>query len=112
MLLFIFIIGAVLVTVSAPKEGLSWVPTLDDYVNDRAGVLDASDAYDLELFCEEVEINNTCQIAVLIVNSTTPVGVNDYALKVFEKNGSDKREGITASFSSSPLMSGLESSDR
>ncbi len=86
-MLVVLVIGASLVTVSAPKEDLSWVPTLGDYVNDRAGVLDASDAYDLETFCQEVEINNTCQIAVLIVNSTGSVGVNDYALKVFEKNG-------------------------
>ncbi len=83
----VLLVGTILVTVSAPKEDLSWVPTIDDYVNDRAGVLDPGDAYDLEMFCEEVEFNNTCQIAVLIVNSTGAVGVNDYALKVFEKNG-------------------------
>jgi uncharacterized protein len=87
ILFTILIIGAILVTVSAPKEDLSWVPTLNDYVNDRAGVLDAGDAYDLEVFCADVESNNTCQIAVLIVNTTGSVGVNDYALKVFEKNG-------------------------
>lgn len=87
ILLIILIVGTILVTNSAPREDLSWVPTINDYVNDRAGVLDASDAYDLETFCEAVEINNTCQIVILIVNTTQPAGVNDYALKVFEKNG-------------------------
>ena len=48
--------------------------TYDDYV-------------DLDYFCYAVELNNSCQIAVLIVNTTQPVGINDYAVKTFEKNG-------------------------
>jgi uncharacterized protein len=46
-----------------------------------------SDLIDLDDFCYAVEQNNSCQIAVLIVNTTQPIGINDYALKTFEKNG-------------------------
>jgi uncharacterized protein len=87
ILFAILLVGVIFITMSAPKEDLSWVPTLDAFVTDNANVLDASDAFDLEQFCQEVESNNTCQIVVLIVNTTGSVGVNDYALKVFEKNG-------------------------
>ncbi len=81
-------IGAFLVLGSGgEKEDLSWVPTITPYVDDRAGVMTYSDYVDLDDFCYAVELNNSCQIAVLIVNTTQPVGINDYALKVFEKNG-------------------------
>ena len=69
----------------------SWVPTLQYYVTDDTHVLTETDYNDLDQFCYAVEQNNTCQIAVLIVNGTNyhgvHVGVNDLALKVFEKNG-------------------------
>jgi uncharacterized protein len=71
----------------APKEDLSWAPTIAPYVDDRVGVMTYSDLIDLDDFCYAVEQNNSCQIAVLIVNTTQPIGINDYALKTFEKNG-------------------------
>ncbi|HTY46807.1 MAG TPA: TPM domain-containing protein [Methanomassiliicoccales archaeon] len=84
----ILAVGAFLILgAGAPKEDTSWVPTITPYVDDRAGVLNYSDYQDLDNFCYAVEQNNSCQIAVLIVNTTQPVGVNDYAIKVFEKNG-------------------------
>jgi len=80
--------GAYLIlSAGAPQEDLSWVPTITPYVDDRVGVMSYSDYLDLDEFCYAVEQNNTCQIAVLIVNTTQPVGINDYALKAFEKNG-------------------------
>lgn len=88
ILIVIFTIGAFLILKSgAPPEDLSWVPTVAPYVDDRAGVLDYSDYLDLDEFCFEVELNNSCEIALLIVNTTQPVGINDYAIKTFEKNG-------------------------
>lgn len=81
-------VGAYLVlSAGAPEEDLSWVPTISPYVDDRAGVMTYGDYVDLDDFCYAVELNNSCQIAVLIVNTTQPIGINDYALRTFEKNG-------------------------
>lgn len=93
ILTVIFSIGAVVIVESFSTKGedLGWVPDLKNYVTDDNYVLTDSDYNDLDQFCYAVEMNNTCQVAVLIVNATdyngVHVGVNDLALKVFEKNG-------------------------
>ncbi|MDD1747024.1 MAG: TPM domain-containing protein [Methanomassiliicoccales archaeon] len=98
-------VGAYLIlSAGAPEEDLSWVPTITPYVDDRAGVMSYSDYVDLDEFCYEVELNNTCQVAVLIVNTTQPIGINDYAIKTFEKNGigqEGKDNGVLFVFSDS-----------
>lgn len=87
----IFAVGTFIILQPAPTEDTSWVPKLNSYVTDDTLVLADSDYNDLIDFCAAVEHNNTCQVAVLIVNSTNyngvHVGVNDLAIKVFEKNG-------------------------
>ncbi len=103
VLLIIASIGVFLILSSgAPKKDLSWAPTITPYVDDRVGVMTYADYNDLDEFCYEVELNNTCQIAVLIVNTTQPYGINDYAVGVFEKNGigqSGKDNGVLFVFS-------------
>ena len=103
ILIVIASIGAFLILSSgAPREDLSWAPTITPYVDDRVGVMTYNDFYDLDDFCYAVELNNTCQIAVLIVNTTQPYGINDYAIGVFEKNGigqSGKDNGVLFVFS-------------
>jgi uncharacterized protein len=87
----IFAIGAFLIQQPSNSDDTRWVPTLDYYVTDDSYVLTDSDYNDLDRFCYAVEQNSTCQMAILIVNGTdyngVHVGVNDLALKVFEKNG-------------------------
>ncbi|HEY3419864.1 MAG TPA: TPM domain-containing protein [Methanomassiliicoccales archaeon] len=87
----IFAVGAFIILQPANADDTSWVPKLDYYVTDDTYVLDEADYNDLDQFCHAVEQNNTCQLAVLIVNGTdynrVHVGVNDLAIKVFEKNG-------------------------
>jgi uncharacterized protein len=87
----VFAVGAFIILQPSNTDDTSWVPTLTYYVTDDTNVLTVSDYDDLGMFCYDVEQNNTCQIAVLIVNDTNyngvHVGVNDLALKVFEKNG-------------------------
>ena len=89
--IIVFIVGIVgaflILTSGAPKEDLSWTPVLTPYVDDRAGVLDYDEYLELDYFCYQVESVNTCQIAVLTVNSTQPIGINDFAVKTFERNG-------------------------
>ena len=87
----IFSVGAYIILQPSPADDTGWVPKLTSYVTDDTYVLTDSDYYDMMDFCAAVESNNTCQVAVLIVNGTNfngvHVGVNDLALKVFEKNG-------------------------
>jgi uncharacterized protein len=87
----VFAVGAYIILQPPPGEDTSWVPTLNAYVTDDNYVLTDSDYNDMTDFCAAVEQNNTCQVIVLVVNSTNyngvHVGVNDLALKVFEKNG-------------------------
>jgi uncharacterized protein len=92
LMVMIFAVGAFIILQPANNaDDTRWVPTLQYYVTDDTFVLTGSDYSDLDQFCYAVEQNNTCQIAVLIVNGTNyngvHVGVNDLALKVFEKNG-------------------------
>jgi uncharacterized protein len=90
VLVIIFAIGAFIILQPSNADDDRWVPTLDHYVTDDTYVLADSDYNDLDQFCYAVEVNNTCQVAVLVVNGTdyngVHVGVNDLALKVFEKN--------------------------
>ena len=82
------ILAAVLFVVySAPKDDYSGIPTVSPYVNDDAGVLIDADYYDLEDFCYEVELNNSCEIALLIVDDLGDYDLNTFAIKTFEKNG-------------------------
>lgn len=69
------------------QEDLSWVPTVTPYVDDRIDLLSYDEYQDLDYFCYAVELNNSCEIAVLIVNTTQPIGINDFAIKTFEVNG-------------------------
>ena len=105
ILAIIFAVGAFIILQPSESDDTSWVPTLDYYVTDDGYVLSDSDYNDLDQFCYAVEQNNTCQIAVLIVNGTDfggiHVGVSDLALKVFEKNGIGRRARTMAFCSSS-----------
>jgi uncharacterized protein len=73
------------------------VPTLQKYVNDNANVLSSSDIARINALAAEIEKNTTVQVAVLTVDSTQPMTIEEYAVKVFEQNGigqSDKDNGI------------------
>jgi uncharacterized protein len=102
LILFAAVGAFFILSSGAPKEDLSWAPTITPYVDDRVGVMTYEDYYDLDNFCYEVELNDSCQIAVLIVNTTQPYGINDYAIKTFEKNGigqAGKDNGVLFVFS-------------
>ncbi len=61
--------AALFVIYDKPSDEYSGIPTIRPYINDDAGVLLDQDYYDLEDFCYEVELNNSCEIAVLIVET-------------------------------------------
>jgi uncharacterized protein len=102
LLVGIILGGALVYSYTRPSNDLAWVPRIDPYIDDRAGLLDPWDAYDMQEFCIEVEANNSCEVALLVVNTTQPYGINDYALRAFEKNGigqAGKDNGVLVVFS-------------
>jgi len=73
------------------------IPTIQKYVNDYAQVISPSDIARINSLAGEIEKNTTVQIAVLTVNTTQPLTIEEYAVKVFEKNGvgqKDKDNGL------------------
>lgn len=73
-----------LLLLSAGTVGASY-PKLEYYVTDQVGVLLLDDVYTIESVCLEVEEETGAQIAVLIVNSTSPDDIFTYTLKTFEE---------------------------
>jgi uncharacterized protein len=73
------------------------VPTLQKYVNDNANVLSSSDIARINALAAEIEENTTVQVAVLTVDTTQPLTIEQYAVEVFEQNGvghADKDNGL------------------
>ncbi|MBM4236949.1 MAG: TPM domain-containing protein [Euryarchaeota archaeon] len=66
------------------------IPTIYPYANDHAGVLSSYYLDWIDAICYEVDLNTSCEIAVLVVNDTSPYDINYYALRTFQKNGIGK----------------------
>src|SRR2546426_3839064 len=69
------------------------VPDVFLYVNDLAQPPTlASEEFDsITALCQEVDYRTSAEIAVLVVNTTQPFGINAFAAKTFEANGIGKR---------------------
>lgn len=63
------------------------LPEYRGYVNDYAGILSYDTESRLSLLIGELERKTTAQIAVLTVDTTTPLDTETYAVKLFEKWG-------------------------
>jgi uncharacterized protein len=90
-------LGVVLVLL-APVAGVVQaqdIPTVYLYVNDLASphALLGAEARDIEDICFQLDLETTAEIAVLIVNTTQPLGINLFAVRTFEANGIGK-EGL------------------
>jgi len=73
------------------------VPTIYLYVNDFVGVLTYDEISTLDQICYELDSYNTDEVAIVIVNDTHPLGIDMYALELFETNGigkEDKDNGV------------------
>ena len=68
------------------------IPTIKPYVNDFVGVLSPEEANSINFLAGEIEKNTTVQVAVLIVNSTQPLAIEDYSNQVFRANGIGHRD--------------------
>lgn len=77
----------VLLLVFTTSVAFAQVPTLQKYVNDNANVLSSSDIARINALAADIEENLTVQVAVLTIDSTEPITIEQYAVEVFEKNG-------------------------
>jgi uncharacterized protein len=60
------------------------VPQPQGFVSDYAGVVDAATRRDLDALVAELKAKTGAEIAVVVVNSTTPLTAFDYAMKIAE----------------------------
>ncbi len=68
------------------------IPTLTKHVNDYANVLSDSEESRINALCSEIESNWTVEIAVLTIDTTQSMSIEEYSVKVFEKNGIGKKD--------------------
>lgn len=88
----LFVIGIVaIVSVSSVMQAQE-VPELYLYVNDFVGVLTYDEISILDEICYELDAYNSDELAIVIVNSTQPLGIDLYALEAFEENGIGKED--------------------
>ncbi len=66
------------------------VPTVYLYVNDFVGVLTEDEVSTLDEICYELDSYNSDELAIVIVNSTLPLGINLFAAETFQANGVGK----------------------
>jgi uncharacterized protein len=83
-LVFILVIAST-VPVSAQD-----VPSIYLYVNDFAGVLTQDEISTLDDICYELDLYNSDELAVVVVNTTQPMGIDTYSFRVFDENGIGK----------------------
>ena len=90
----VLIVGALAVSfrlLFPPKDTrFEGIPTIYPYVNDPADAL-AYDYYtSIDDLCYQIDYQTSCEVAVLVVNTTQPNDINYFALRVFQKNAIGK----------------------
>ena len=68
------------------------IPTLQKYVNDYANVLSSSEETTLNSLAALIEENTTIEIAILTVDTTGDMSIEEFAVETFEKNGIGKKD--------------------
>lgn len=81
------IIGAIYVLFPAPDPRFMGIPTIYPYANDNAGALSTGYVEWLDQICYDVDAQTSCEIAILVVNTTQPNDISYFALRTFQKNG-------------------------
>jgi uncharacterized protein len=69
------------------------IPHLYDYITDEVGVLYYSEYYQATYgVCEILDQETSCELAILVVNSTEDMEIAQYAIEVFNSNGIGNKE--------------------
>lgn len=88
---FLFIVaGCLLVLSGAPAQGVA-LPEIHRRVTDLTGTLSDGERRQLESILEHFEQATSNQIAVLMISSLGEESLEDYSLRVAEKNGFGKK---------------------
>jgi uncharacterized protein len=72
-------------------------PSPKGYVNDYTGILGIETSQAIESLCRQVEGKTTAQIAIVLVDTTGPLEIEQYAVELFQKWGigqKDKDNGL------------------
>jgi uncharacterized protein len=88
ILCIVFLVFLLSVNIGFAQE----IPTMTKYVNDFANVLSTAEEDRINSLCADIENNWTVEIAVLTVQTTQPMTIEEYAVNVFEKNGIGKKD--------------------
>lgn len=78
--------GAYLLLKPSPNGSDPGIPMLDYYATDLAGAISEDDQYWIGELCYEVDSNSSCEMAVVVVNTTQPYDINYFALRTFQYN--------------------------
>lgn len=69
------------------------IPHLYDYITDEVGVIVYSEYYQATYgVCEILDQETSCEMAILVVNSTEDMEIAQYAIEVFNSNGIGNKE--------------------
>ena len=66
------------------------IPTIYPYANDNAGALEIGDKEWIDSICLEIDQETSCEVAVLVVNTTQPNDISYFTLRTFQKNAIGK----------------------
>jgi uncharacterized protein len=62
------------------------IPELEYYATDLAGAVSEDDLYYIGEICYEVDLNSSCEMVVLVVNTTSPDDIDYFSLRTFQHN--------------------------
>ena len=81
---FVFLL---VLTSMVPAKGQE-VPAVSLYVNDLAspGALLSFEEDKLDSLCYEIDYRTSAEVAILVVNTTLPMGIDEFAFRTFEQN--------------------------
>lgn len=69
------------------------IPKLKSYITDEVGVIIYSEYYQSTYgTCEILDQETSCEIAILVVESTNGMEISEYAIEVFNSNGIGNKE--------------------
>jgi len=91
LLFFVLVIFLTSVTLVF-SQSIPSVPKIIPYVNDFVGVLTQENINSINTLASEIERNTTVEVAVLVVNSTQPYAIEEYANQVFRTNGIGQKQ--------------------
>lgn len=84
----LLILGVLWLITPAPRD----VPEIRLYVNDLAspGALSPEDEFWLTELCLQIDNRTSAEVAILVVNKTDPMTIDEFAFRTFERNGIGK----------------------